>query len=226
MISTASCPKFIFGAYYNILVAGNDIGALNLMWMGSGFVLLVISFFGLWSVLKESFFLMNLYTINLSLTLILQILTATTSNTLSGKLSQIVAHSIDDLMVHYGKSNELSSVMDSIQIEYKCCGNSRPSDWYLMHDFTMKEPLPPPTTQSPTSLPISCCKDDKCRSYYNVGCLRFIYKDIARVVLVIKLVAMIASVLQIFGVLAAYIFGKTLRDQTFRRESFGADRMS
>lgn len=60
MISTASSPKFIFGDFYNILTSGNNISGLNIIWIGSGFILLAIGIFGLWSTLKESTFMMNL----------------------------------------------------------------------------------------------------------------------------------------------------------------------
>jgi len=227
LISTASSTKFTFGAFYNVLADGNDISGLNLIWVGSGFVLLAVGIFGLWSVLKESAFMMNLYTVILSLTLILQIVTATTSNTLSGKLHQIVSYSVRDLMEQYGQNNELTSIMDSIQIKYKCCGHNGPSDWSSLNRFVAQEyhSTTTSTTQSPFTLPTSCCKSSKkCKNYYTDGCYRSIYKDITRVVLMVKSVAMISSVLQIFGILAAYIFWKTLRGQICSRESSAADR--
>lgn len=60
MISTASSLKFTLGAFYNLLTNGNNISGLNTIWIGSGFVLLAIGIFGLWSALKESTFMMNL----------------------------------------------------------------------------------------------------------------------------------------------------------------------
>lgn len=60
MISAASSPTFIFGNFYNIMTTGNNIKGLSLIWIGSGFVLMVMGIFGIWSTLKESAFMMNL----------------------------------------------------------------------------------------------------------------------------------------------------------------------
>ncbi len=57
------------------------------------------------------------YTIILSFTLILQIVTGATSNQLGGELNYIVSNSIKDLMVQYEYHPELALIMDSIQIK-------------------------------------------------------------------------------------------------------------
>lgn len=245
MISTASSPRFLFGHFYNILTRGNDIGGLNIIWIAGGFVLLAMGIFGIWSALKESAFMMNLYTVVLSFALILQIVTATTSNTLSGELDYFVSHSIQDLMVQYGHNSEFTSVMDSIQKEYQCCGYKGSSDWNAFDKTTTTTKKPSRTFTEleyyddefkesilaiqddymimqqdvldeslfkKNPLPASCCKTKKCKNYNSRGCFKPLYNDIARVVYMVKSVAMISSVLQIFGVLAAYIFGKNLKD--------------
>lgn len=59
-ISAAATPRFTFGEYFTVLTTGNDIGNLHLIWIGSGFVLMAVGIFGLWSALKESTFMINL----------------------------------------------------------------------------------------------------------------------------------------------------------------------
>ncbi|XP_037032967.1 CD63 antigen-like [Bradysia coprophila] len=242
MISSSTSLRFILGDFYFVLTKGNDIGGLNITWIASGFVLLALGVFGMWSALKESAFMMNLYTTILSLTLILQIVTATTSNKLNGQLDYIVSHSIQNLMVQYGYNVEYASIMDSIQMENSCCGYNGPSDWQSYGKQTTKRTTKRDITTepsehyelleesfsnieddssamaerslkkpSPPTPPISCCTSvKKCKNYYSRGCFKVLYREIARVVFMAKTVAMISSVLQIFGILAAYIFGKTL----------------
>ncbi|KAG4078512.1 hypothetical protein HA402_009224 [Bradysia odoriphaga] len=235
MISSSTSLRFILGDFYYVLTKDNDIGDLNLTWIVSGFALLALGVFGMWSVLKESAFMMNLYTTILSLTLILHIVTATTSNKLTGQLDYFVSHSIQDLMVQYGYNAEYASIMDSIQTKNSCCGYNGPSDWQsygkqttkrditteplehyelLEESFSNMEedssPMDERLLKKPFP-PASCCTSvKKCKNYHSRGCFKVLYREIARVVFMAKTVAMISSVLQIFGILAAYIFGKTL----------------
>lgn len=238
MISSASSPAFILGNFYGILTTGNNIKGLGLIWIGSGFVLMLMGIFGIWSTLKESAFMMNLYTVILSLTLILQIVTGATANTLSGDLGFFVSNTINDLMVQYGHNHKYGSAMDVIQIEYKCCGHSAASDWLLldkhfkrftesgdemkesvlaMHDeddqdMITQRKVPNGNSFGKRSIPSSCCRGRMCENYYSRGCFGLIYNDIGGIVFMVKTIAMISSILQIFGILAAYVYGKTLRD--------------
>jgi len=235
MIASAATPRFSFGDYYTILTRDNNISSLNLIWVGSGFVLMAVGIFGLYSAFKET--TMSLYTIILAFVLILQIVTATTANTLSGQLDHFVSKSVRHLMTQYGYDSELTSIMDNIQKEYKCCGNESPKDWYLLDQFsTTRKTATRSTTIAPAvhnsrsilpetmdkssnnelSLPTSCCKN-KCKSYHSSGCLKKLYNEMMRVVLMVRLSAMISTVLQIFGILAAYIFGRNIRDQKCNR---------
>lgn len=222
------------GDFYNVLTKGNEIAGLNITWIASGFILLAMGIFGIWSVLKESAFMVNLYTTILSLTLILQILTATTSNKLSGQVDYIVSHSVQDLMLQYGHNKEYTLILDSVQTEYSCCGYNGPADWQSPGKHTTKRDMTfedyesldkslsngeveeeystiEGILQRKPSPPTSCCTNvKKCRKYHSRGCFKVLYSEISRVVFMAKTVAMIASVLQIFGILAAYIFGKTL----------------
>jgi len=243
MISAALTPRFTFGDYYAILTTGNDIGSLNLIWIGSGFVLLAVGIFGLCSALKENIHMLHLYTVILSFVIILKVVTATTSNTLSGELDYFVSHSVKHLMVEYGYNSELTAVMDTIQKEYQCCGNKGPNDWNSLEPSkpTIKPPpLKPHKTNEDElemkgqatlndfaemkdtssnygmSIPTSCCKN-KCKSYHNRGCFQVLYNACLRDVTMVRSVAMISSVLQIFGILAAYIYSRTLRDQKANR---------
>lgn len=48
-----------------------------------------------------------------------------------------------------------------------------------------------------SSLPTSCCKNKNCKNYHSSGCFKLLYSDIARVVYVVRAVAMLTSVLQV-----------------------------
>lgn len=60
MISGAASPKYIFGSFYDVLTRGNNFHDLSIAWIASGFVLMLIGVFGIWSALKESIFMVNL----------------------------------------------------------------------------------------------------------------------------------------------------------------------
>lgn len=47
------------------------------------------------------------------------------------------------------------------------------------------------------SIPHSCCKSRMCDNYYSRGCFNLIYSDIARIVFMVKTVAMISSIFQV-----------------------------
>lgn len=54
------------GDFYNVLTKGNEIAGLNITWIASGFILLAMGIFGIWSVLKESAFMVNLVKITIN----------------------------------------------------------------------------------------------------------------------------------------------------------------
>lgn len=47
------------------------------------------------------------------------------------------------------------------------------------------------------TVPASCCSKSKCKNHYSRGCFTLLYNEIARVVLMVKSVAMISSILQV-----------------------------
>lgn len=110
-------------------------------------------------------------------------------------------------------------------MQFKCCGHSDASDWLLLdksfkrfteitefsdetkesvlaiHDqddyMIMERKVSNGNSIGKRSIPPSCCRGRMCESYYSRGCFSLIYNDIARIVFMVKTIAMISSILQV-----------------------------
>lgn len=105
-------------------------------------------------------------------------------------------------------------------LQYSCCGHYGPSDWRYRslsnkYDFTslLEHTLGDDMIENSITIiddddtvledrkkispPPSCCKSKNCNNYHSVGCFQPLWREIARVVGMVKSVAMISSILQV-----------------------------
>jgi CD63 antigen len=131
---------------------------------------------------------------------------------------------------HYGGNDD--GTMDWVQKTFECCGNAGPSDWDGLGKYggTTERPWGmydeyKTTTESVTERPLgvrmpqSCCLPDSsydkinfiCNNYFTRGCHGPLYTIVSESVMMIGSSALIIGVVQILGVICAFIFARTIR---------------
>ncbi|XP_057717538.1 CD63 antigen [Corythoichthys intestinalis] len=110
-----------------------------------GVVIFFISFFGCCGAWKENYCMVTMFSILLSLVILVQIAAAIAGYIFRNKVSSVVQDSLADMISRYSNSSEeFKASVDSLQKELKCCGMNGSSDW---RDFR----------PDGNSVPDSCC---------------------------------------------------------------------
>ncbi|XP_077576808.1 CD63 antigen [Stigmatopora nigra] len=98
--------------------------------IGVGVLIFFISFFGCCGAWKENYCMVTLFSILLSLVILVQIAAAIAGYVFRNKVSAMVHDSLSDMISLYGNSSaEFKSSVDALQEQLKCCGVNGSSDW-------------------------------------------------------------------------------------------------
>jgi len=234
MISGATTLKVIFGEHYLVLWYASTVDSLSSLWIATGCFLLALSIFGIAAAIKESTLMANFYGLFLCLIFILQMAAAITGFTLITQTDGIVRSTIDNMM--YQGQNGYETTIDWVQQTFECCGNDGPSDWENFHrtthnyywDTTTEGPLtdqPVPEFYRPR-VPKSCCRrgsyydqhNSVCAEYFTRGCHGPLNTIVSQSVMMIGSSALIVGVVQILGVVCAFMFARFIRQNKTNRD--------
>ncbi|XP_026092806.1 CD63 antigen-like [Carassius auratus] len=192
-----------------------DTSAIIKGYLGSPILLIVvgsiiffIAFFGCCGAWKENQYMMTMFTVLLSLIIIIEIGAAIAGYVLWGKLNGLLHERFDILIAGYNET-ENRQIIDEIQQEQKCCGQNSSLDW-LNSKFL-----------APDSVPDSCCKNitKDCgegairdtRKIYTVGCQPIMDKFLKQIILYISVPALVIGLVQITGIVLSCILMRAIR---------------
>jgi len=238
MISGATTLKVIFGEYYFILWYTSTISSLSSLWIATGCFLFVFSILGIVAAVKESTLLTNVYGLFLSLIFILQMASAITGFTLITQSNGIVSSSLNRLMYESSWNSNFLDTINWVQKTFECCGNEGPFDWRnngiyststrSWWDTTTYGPYETTTTEEELGLkmPQSCCTHNSdydninliCDNYFTKGCHGPLQEIVSESVMMIGSSALIIGVVQILGVVCAFMFARTIRRSKTNRD--------
>ncbi|KAG4074647.1 hypothetical protein HA402_004518 [Bradysia odoriphaga] len=194
--------EYHFTSWYSAL------HSLPNLWIAIGCFLIIFSVFGVFATIKNSCKLINLYAVSIIIVFILQMAAAITGFTLLPQAGGIVRGSLNSMMEGYEYSFRYRTTMDWIQESFGCCGNSSPSDW----DTILTNP------------PHSCCPFnsdfDHCDRYssHERGCHSFLYDMVFRCILIIASSALVVGLLQIWGIMCAFMLASRVRQEKTERD--------
>ncbi|XP_061529959.1 CD63 antigen [Phycodurus eques] len=95
-----------------------------------GVVIFFISFFGCCGAWKENYCMVTMFSILLSLVILVQIAAAITGYIFRKKVANVVQDSLADMISRYSNSSaEFKASVDKLQEDLKCCGINGSSDW-------------------------------------------------------------------------------------------------
>ncbi|KAJ6632654.1 CD63 antigen [Pseudolycoriella hygida] len=244
MISGATTLKVIFGEHYFELWYASTVDSLSSLWIATGCFLLALSIFGMAAAIKESTLMTNFYGLFLCLIFILQMAAAITGFTLITQADGIVRQTLQSMMYNSFSGQD---TIDWIQRTFECCGNDAPSDWENLGRFygsytTREYDYFNDSTQAYSTLrmPKSCCQPNSnydmnyytCERYFTRGCHGPVNSIVSQSVMMIGSSALAVGVVQILGVVCAFMYARIIRRNKTNRdihrwaihESMGFDR--
>ncbi|KAJ8016857.1 hypothetical protein DPEC_G00011700 [Dallia pectoralis] len=175
-----------------------------------GVIVFFIAFFGCCGAWKESYCMVTMFSILLSLIVIVEIGAAIAGYVFRGNLKGIVQTSLNEMVNKYNNgSKELKATVDKLQESLKCCGMNSSSDW--------KGKFGP----NKTDVPDSCCVNvtAKCgkgtmtnpTKVHQTGCETFVEQQLKTNIMWVIVAALVIAFLQIMGIVFACLLMRGIR---------------
>jgi len=225
---------------YYFMSLRSAINVLYILWMAAGIYLACISIFALIASLKENVVWANLYGIFLMISFVLQIAVAITAFSHIGNAKMYASDLISNMMyqsenLDYGYDPKL----DWIQKSFQCCGLDGPDDWRNHRNFDttdfwiLSNSTDQPTIDSlKVKTPVSCCtkessyENTSCDNYFKDGCSEHLTEVLSSSIMIMGTVALTISVLQILGIVTAFMLARAIRRTKSYRHVLKSDTLS
>ncbi|XP_036387274.1 CD63 antigen-like [Megalops cyprinoides] len=179
-----------------------------------GVIIFFIAFFGCCGAWKESYWMVAMFAVLLSLIIIIEIGAAIAGYVFRGKLGEIVDTRLKDMIARYNSSSaDFRKTVDKMQETecerwLKCCGANSTADWADYDKDHM-------------SVPDSCCKTvttgcgkaamHNPSKMYQTGCLHAVEDLLKKNVQVVIVGALVIAFLQITGIVFACLLMRGIR---------------
>ncbi|XP_010888882.2 CD63 antigen [Esox lucius] len=174
-----------------------------------GVIVFFIAFFGCCGAWKESYCMVTMFSILLSLIIIIEIGAAIAGYVFRGKLTDIVHDSLNDMVNRYSNgSKEFQEAVDKLQTDLKCCGMNSSADWRG-------------TFGTGADVPDSCCVTvtNNCGKgamlnpgkVHITGCEALVEEMLKKNTLWIIIAALVIAFLQIMGIIFACMLMRGIR---------------
>ncbi|MBN3271773.1 CD63 protein, partial [Polyodon spathula] len=109
-----------------------------------GVVIFFIAFFGCCGAWKESYCMVTMFAVLLTLIFLVEIAAAIAGYIFKDKVKDVFSTALEDSMKKYNQSADFREAVDTIQADFHCCGSNNYTDWFnIRHN---------------NSVPDSCCK--------------------------------------------------------------------
>ncbi|KAK8778573.1 hypothetical protein V5799_020085 [Amblyomma americanum] len=123
-----------------------------------GFALFIVCFCGCVGALRENSFLLKLYSLALTLLIMLHLMTGLVVFFMPGSVRKVIKETLSEsLVIRYRDTVDTQNIVDSLQRQLRCCGMSYKNfrDWNKNIYFNCSLQNP---SHERCSVPHSCCK--------------------------------------------------------------------
>ncbi|XP_032669110.1 tetraspanin-33-like [Odontomachus brunneus] len=174
-----------------------------------GILVFIIAFMGCCGALRESTCMVLVFSVLLSIVLLMELAAAVAAYALQGSIKGLLAEKINVTMHQYGQNKEVSDALDFLQSRLRCCGYNGPEDW---NSIELNETI------------TSCCDnifysiEENCSQKFNEGCINRLSDIIHRSALYIGTGAVAIALIQLTGIMFACMLGRAIRRQKTERE--------
>ncbi|XP_075723505.1 tetraspanin-33-like [Rhipicephalus microplus] len=124
----------------------------------AGMSLFIVSFCGCVGALRENSFLLKLYSLALTVLIVINMLLGIVVLFMPGSVKKVIKDSLSEsLVIHYRDTMDTENVVDALQRQLRCCGMTTKSfrDWNKNIYFNCSLMNP---SHERCSVPYSCCK--------------------------------------------------------------------
>lgn len=187
------------------------------MLVSIGILILLVAMFGCIGAVKESTAWINMYGILLFFIFVLQIVAALFAYSLQGQIRDMLLKTMNESLYEYETDEYISDTVDLLQESLQCCGVHSPTDWDGLLTKGSAE------TEQSVLVPKSCCdtfnEKGDCERVYQEGCyprLRFL---VSQGTMLISTGATAVALVQILGVICAFMLAKSIRQAKSIREA-------
>jgi len=207
LITVGTAIQSIYGDFSQFL--DSHFLSIPSLLVAVGFIMLVVAIFGVIGAFRESTMLTNIYACLLSLVFVLEIAAAIAAFVLQSQVREMLVRTMNQSITAYTKYDQVAVAVDFMQRSLECCGVEGPDDWIGL--------LPPTEEEAESNsivVPESCCadlSDTKCEVWMMDGCLDRMHFIIGQSVFLVATGATTVALVQILGVICAFMLAKTIR---------------
>ncbi|XP_029911701.1 CD63 antigen [Myripristis murdjan] len=192
------------------MIKDASASAIPLVLIIVGVVIFFIAFFGCCGAWKENYCMITMFSILLSLIIIVEIAAAIAGYIYRGKLTVIVQDSFTDMINQYNSNStdEFRNAVDKMQEDLKCCGVNSSSDWKNFRP-------------GGNSVPDSCCINvtagcgvgamTDSNKVYQQGCQIALETKLRQNIQWVIVAALVIAFLQIMGIVFACLLMRGIR---------------
>ncbi|XP_077369406.1 CD63 antigen [Festucalex cinctus] len=174
-----------------------------------GVVIFFVSFFGCCGAWKENYCMVTMFSILLSLIILVQIAAAIAGYVFRNKVSDVVQDSLTDMINRYSNSTaDFKTSVDKLQEDLKCCGMNDSSDWRNFRP-------------DGNSVPDSCCVNVSTNcgvgamtdsaKVHQKGCANAVEELLKKNILWVIIAALVLAFIEVMGVVFACVLMRGIR---------------
>ncbi|KAI1287715.1 CD63 antigen [Halotydeus destructor] len=178
-----------------------------------GTVALIISFLGCCGAVKESYQLLYTYGTVLFILFIVEIMSAVAIFAFRNDIKAESIKGFKEKMKNYKWDNNTYNVIDDIQMNLKCCGAEKVTDWSDIPPYDAKLPIAyPPSCCLPEKTPIL---SDKCLAphMYTRPCWEAIEETLHQSAKTLANTSIAIAVIQFLAMLASCVLARTYKKE-------------
>jgi len=175
-----------------------------------GAIMLFVTFFGCCGAIQENYCMIMMFSIMMISTFILELMGGFSGYSQAASTKKVLASSLNETMLLYNKSSEITQVWDTLQTHLDCCGINRYSDWFQVYNDTNG------------SLPLSCCStavgdfpvefcNPQTPSLHFNPCLNTLSHVISENSLMLSAIGLAIALVQVVGIIFACFLAKSIR---------------
>ncbi|XP_061701957.1 CD63 antigen [Syngnathoides biaculeatus] len=197
------------GLHRTVMIQDASASGAPIVIIAIGVVIFFISFFGCCGAWKENYCMVTMFSILLTLVILVQIAAAITGYVFRNKVADVVQNSLADMISRYSNSSaEFKGSVDALQKDLKCCGINGSADWLNFRP-------------DGNSVPDSCCSNVSTNcgvgamtdpgKVHQKGCRDALEEFLKKNILWVIIAALVLAFIEIMGIVFACVLMRGIR---------------
>lgn len=199
------------------LLGGTMFPVTTFLLIGTGALILIISFIGCFGACQENRCLLFTYAFFLLLIFLLEAVAGVLSYMYNGVIHEELSRNLNKTMMeNYKFDTSITTAIDEMQLEFRCCGAQSFEDWRHSKWIKMSEdPLKTPDSccKSPSNL---CAERDHPSNINYIGCSRRLEQVTKESLILIGGIGLGFCCIQVIGLIFACCLIRKIKESKYR----------